>query len=102
MTTRRITWGAVAMHAIVAACVVLIAENLAAKPGAAIAAVALSLIYPAREVWTAARRHETTLADGVQILLRGEPGWSRWNLRLQAFVPVAAAWLLTLHVLAID
>ena len=93
----RITWGAVAMHAIAAGVVVATAYGFLGLAAALIAAPAVSAVYAAREAWTAADRHDTTFRGGLRIVMEGEPGWSPWNLRLQALSPVVAAGLVALY-----
>ena len=96
----KITWGAVAMHAIAAGFVVASAYGLFGLAAALIAAPLVSAVYAAREAWTAAARHQAPLSQGLRIVLDGEPGWSPWNLRLQALSPVVAAGLVALYALA--
>lgn len=95
--TGRITWGAVAMHAILAGFIVMTVYAIGGLVAALIAAPVVSIAYAAREVWTAADRHDTTLGDGLRVVLEGEPGWSPWNLRLQAASPWIAASLVALY-----
>ena len=96
----RITWGAVAMHAIIAGVVVATAYGFLGLAAALIAAPIVSAVDAAREVWTARKRHRCTWAEAARIVVDGEEGWSRWNLRLQALSPVAAAGLVALYALA--
>ena len=93
----RVTWGAVAMHAIVAGFVVMTAYALGGLVWALAAAPIVSVAYVGHEVRTAAKRHRVTLAEAAEIVWHGEPGWSRWNLRLQAAAPVAMAAAVALY-----
>jgi len=87
MSPVRITWYALGTHALIGAAVALVAACLLGPVWAWPAAGIMAAIYTFREAWTAADRHDTTLADGWNIVLSGEPGWSPWNLRLQAIAP---------------
>lgn len=98
----RINWQAVLMHcgAAALACTIAAAIMTASggRPlwGALIMWPVVSVFYVLREAWTAADRHDTTWSDGWAIVLSGEPGWSPWNLRLQAFAPVLAGLIVVL------
>lgn len=84
----RITWWAIAAHAIVAGLIVRTVHEVAGPGAATVAGVLVCGGFAFREVWTASRRHDVDLNGGLLIVLEGERGWSRWNLLLQALSPV--------------
>lgn len=84
----RITWWAVAAHAIVAGLIVRTAAEIAGLAVALPVGVLVCAGFAFREVWTASRRHGVDLNGGLLIVVEGERGWSRWNLLLQALSPV--------------
>lgn len=87
----KVTWWAVAAHAIVAGVIVRTVFEIAGPAAATLAGVLVCAGFAGREVWTAARRHGVDLPGGLGIVLRGEGGeWSRWNLLLQATSPLPA------------
>lgn len=87
----RITWFAVLQHAVIGAGACLAAGAAFGAIGVWVAAPAALLAFTAREIRTAATRHSVGLADGAAIVWRGEPGFSPWNLRLQAIAPIIGA-----------
>lgn len=87
--TGRITWWAVWQHAVIGGMLCLIVGAILGPLAARIALPVVVLGFAAREAITAADRHDTTISDGVQIVLRGEPGFSPWNLLLQSLAPAA-------------
>ena len=120
----RINWNAVAIHCVIALVIVAMAAAVSwawtGVPllGAVVAWLLSSLAFAAREAVTAAKRHDarldaqvvilsamdhdtsrdSTWRDGLSIVMRGEPGWSEWNLRLQAFAPAVVGFIVVLLV----
>lgn len=84
----RITWWAVAAHAIIAGVIVRTVFEMAGPAVATVAGLLVIAGFAFREVWTASRRHDVGLNGGLLIVVEGERGWSRWNLLLQALSPV--------------
>ncbi len=84
-----IAWGAVTRHALIGAAVTLLVEVLWHGWGA-LALLALLLAFTASETLAARSRNGLSLQEAAELVWHGEPGWSRWNLRLRAAAPAIA------------
>lgn len=88
----KITWWAIGAHAFLALAIGGLLFGLASLTSVQteimfVVWIIGTLIFGGREVLTAARRHKADWQFGLYVVATGEPGFSPWNLRLQALAP---------------
>lgn len=84
-----IAWKEIVRHALIGVGGTLLAEVFWHGSGLG-AVLGFLVIFTAREVVVVKHRHRVTFQEAAEIVWLGEPGWSRWNLRLQAAGPALA------------
>lgn len=85
----RIAWKEIVRHALIWVGGTLLVEVFRHGWGW-LAVLAFLVTFVAREVLLAKMRYRVTFQEAAEIVWLGEPGWSRWNLRLQAAGPALA------------